>query len=79
MKNKSPLIILMLILIMSCKDDGISPDQPGCVTGIRINDPSDKRVLIGCGTQEQYYNFALYHVDYMDVQWKSASSCDDCK
>jgi hypothetical protein len=71
--------LLICLIILSCQDDGIKHDQPGCVTGIRINDASDKRVLIGCGTKEQSYNFALYHVDYIDVQWKSASTCEECK
>jgi hypothetical protein len=71
--------LIFCLIAISCQDDGIKHDQHGCVTGIRINDPSDKRVLIGCGTQEQYYNFALYHVDYLDVQWTKANSCNECK
>lgn len=79
MKNKSLLFLISFFSLIGCKDDGINPDQPGCVTGIRINDTSDKRVLIGCGTKEQSYNFALYHVDYTDVLWTKANSCDECK
>lgn len=76
---KRLLVTLLAMNLLSCDDDGISNDQPGCVTGIHINDDTNTRVNIGCGTQEQYNNFAILRVDYIDLKWEAVDSCNECR
>jgi hypothetical protein len=76
MKKIIPFILLAFI---ACDDDGLDSDHPGCVTGDYIHDSVDKIVTIGCGTQGQYGNFALYRIDYTDLKWTPVDDCNNCK
>lgn len=73
------LIPFAILACTTCNDGGIDSDQPGCVTGDWIHDNKDVVVNIGCGTQAQYGNFALYRVDYKDLKWIPVNDCSECK
>lgn len=74
MKNLIPFLIFTCL---ACDDDGMPNNQHGCVTGIPIH--KTEVVTIGCGTQEQFNNFTIYHVDYKDLKWTPVNSCNECK